>query len=373
MENHRLKSKLTENNKEFLIQTDSDINCSRISSSVFIDGELVEKVEFPHPDEFKTAEVMELLNKKHLEKKKEIENLLLAYSNVIRDGDPEMMCHLATAFYYKSFYREAKELLETVLQLMPENHQAKNLLALTELALGNTDKAYNHAKDAVEQCPGYADYRNNYGYICLVHGSYRAAVEQFEDALKINLYYSDAYYNLGLALIMNALEMKEISLFTGVISKATDCFRKGALINPTYNCAEFEKGIQLLHSSDLKNAYEILKAVQDNLKSKNQKEKATYHLTFVVHPGWISENSLEERIEYLQNQINKNPGYVDIYPELSRCYLEKARVFWEKGVARYKKAVEINPSLFFINECLEYAEKGREVIAEVMENIGRKD
>ena len=79
MENHRLKSKLTENDKEFLIQTDSDINRNRISSSVYIDGDLVEKVEFPHPDDYKTAEVMGLLKKKHQEKKREVENLLLAY------------------------------------------------------------------------------------------------------------------------------------------------------------------------------------------------------------------------------------------------------------------------------------------------------
>ena len=129
----------------------------------------------------------------------------------------------------------------------------------------------------------------------------------------------------------------------------------------------------MLHSSDLKNAYKILKNVQDDLQNKNQKEQATYHLTFVVHPGWISENALEDRIGYLQNQINKNPGYVDIYPELSRCYLEKAKLYWDKGVARYKKAAEINPSLFFINECLEHAEKAREVIAETLENIGRKE
>ncbi len=372
MKSYRSKSKLVENQREYLILTENDINHSLISSVVYIDGVQAEKVEFPHPEDYSAEQVVSLVNRRHEEKKREIENLLKAYREVQQQHHPEMMFHLGTAFHFKGFYPEARGLFVAVLKTNPDHHQARNSLCMTELALGSVEKAIEAGQAAVTRCPRYADYRNNLGNAYLSAGSCKEAVTEFEEATRINLYYSDAYYNLGLALIINAIKQQDTSLFANVVSKASDCFKKAVLINPDYNTAPFAEAVKILRSSDLEGAYARFCMIRDDMKKRHQMEQAAFHMKFVLHPDWISEQVVGERIQFLQDEINKNPGYVDMYPELSRCYLEKARMTWEKGMEQYRKAVEINPSLLTIGECLDEAQEGYEGICRALEAIAGK-
>ncbi|MDH4156536.1 MAG: tetratricopeptide repeat protein [candidate division Zixibacteria bacterium] len=372
MKSYRSKSRLVENQREYLIQTENDIDHSLISSVVFIDGVQAEKVEFPHPEEYSQEQVISLVKRRHEEKKREIENLLKAYREVQQQHHPGMMFHLATAFHFKGFYPEARGLFLSVLKMNPNHHQALNSLCMTELALGDGKKAIEAGQAAIAICPQYADYRNNLGNAYLSAGSCKDAVAEFEEAVRINLYYGDAYYNLGLALIYNAIKQQDTSLFANVVSKSSDCFKKAVLINPDYNTASFAEAVKILRSSDLEAAYARFCRIRDESKKKHQHEQAAFHMMFVLHPDWISEQVVGERIQFLQDEINKNPGYVDMYPELSRCYLEKARMTWEKGMEQYRKAIEINPSLLTIGDCLEEAQTGYEGICKALEAIAGK-
>jgi tetratricopeptide (TPR) repeat protein len=292
----------------------------------------------------------------HDEKKKEVELLLKAYQKVISEGNPELMHHLGCAFYYKRFYGEACELFRAAVMLRPDYHEAHSFLGLTELALGRPQEAVDALQKAVQRQPNYADYHNNLGMAYLKADSCGKAVAEFERALRINLYYADAYYNLGRALISNAISRESTELFNNLVSRATDYFKKAQLINSDYSGMNFEQGLEHLRTSELDRSRELFDALYDQVKEKHRQGFATYYMKFVLYPEWVSERVITDRIAFLENEIAKNPTYVDLYADLAHCFLEVSRINWKKGIEQYHKALEINPSLSRVRASVETAE-----------------
>ncbi len=345
METYRLKSKLKENSKEYIIQTANDTEPGLVSSTVFVNGKPTETVQSLHPSEVSSEEILALVKLKHAEMKKEIETLLKAYHDIRNEGDPQKVHHLGMAFFCKQLYDEACELFEKAVRIDPELHQTHNQLGLTYLALSRWPDAVRATSTAVKARPGFADYRNNLGVALLNVCSYKRAVIELEEAIRINLYYADAYFNLGLALIRNALGGNDTSLFENVLSRSTDYFKRAALIQPEYDTDKFKSGLKAIAKSDLPEANTLLSSVQKSRKERLLRDYSTFYMRFVLYPEWVSEEAIRERITFLKAELDKNPSYVDLYSELGRCYFEQSRLSWQKGLEQYRRVVEMNPAL----------------------------
>ncbi len=369
METYRLNSRLVDNNKEYLIQTTNDVSLGSISSEVYVDGLLADVVNLPHPEQIKPEEILSLVQSTHGEKKKEIETLLKAYHEALESANPEMMYHMGLAFFYRRFFSEARMLFSTAVQLNDSYHEGFNFLGQTELALGNVEGAASATETAVNLRPQYADYRNNYGEALLASKALKEAQEQFEKAIDINLYYSDAYFNYGLALIRQAMGKDMGQVAPNLIAKAIDYFTKASLIYPDYKTAVFERGMEALKANDTRQAFTLLRKVREEKKDAHARRYSSYYMKYALFPQWINEKAIEERISFLQNEISKNPTYVDLYVELSRCYLEHARMTWKKGIEQYKKTLEINPGLTKVAAHLDAAEDAYETIDEILKKI----
>jgi tetratricopeptide (TPR) repeat protein len=372
METYRLKSKLVENNKEYIIQTSSDSDPCRVSTTVYVDGQPVELVQSPHPAEVSSEELLSLVKIKHGEMKKEIETLLEAYRTITTEGDARKLYHLGMAFFYKKLHDEAGTLFEKAVRYDSQMHQAYNQLGMTYLALGQVPEAVQAAEAAVKARPGFADYRNNLGEALLAGRSFKRAVIELEEAIRINLYYADAYFNLGLTLLQNALGGEDTSLFESVLTKSTDYFKRAALIHPEYDCDTYRQGMQAISKSQLQRANDLFMSVQRQKKEQHRREFTTFYMRFVMYPEWVSEEAVVERIAFLQAEIDKNPSYVDLYSELGRCYFEQARLQWRKGVEQYQRVVDMNPSLGKVAGDLSEAAKQYEAICGILSQIAQR-
>ncbi|HWR84182.1 MAG TPA: tetratricopeptide repeat protein [Candidatus Deferrimicrobium sp.] len=371
METYRLKSKLVENDKEFVIHTSNDTNQGAVLSTIYVDGQLTEKVTYPHPLEIKPEEVLSLVRVTHEEQKKEIETLLDAYRKALAGADVKMLYHLGTAFFYKRFFEEAKQLFEAAILLDPQDHQALNHLGMTQLALNEVTAAVDTCAKAVEKRPNYADYRNNLGEAHLAAGNARQAVRELEDAIRINLYYGDAYLNLGLAYVLEALSSGPAPR-ADLPEKAVDCFKKAGMIHADYEPALLEQGLNALYKSDFRQTYQTMLTVREARKERHRREFATFYMKYVLYPGWISEETLADRIQFLRGEIQKNPTYVDLYPELGRCLLEYARLSWYGALQQYQRALQINPSLASAQRYLPDLEREYESLCSVVNSLAEK-
>jgi len=208
---------------------------------------------------------------------------------------------------------------------------------------------------AVEMRPSFADYHNNYGEALLEAGFCRRAVEELEAALKQNVYYADAYFNLGIAFIINAVKREDFDLYANLLDKTTDLFNRAALISPDYKTPQYEAGFEALRQGDLPRAYTLFKTVRDSRREKNRQEFSSFYLRFLLYADRPSEKAIGDRISYLQAEINKNPAYVDLHYELALCYLQQAQFSWQRGIEQLRSTIEINPRLNKAKKALETA------------------
>ncbi len=373
METFHLKSTLIENDKEFVIQTTNDIEQGSILSTVYVDGQMADKLDCPHPHGIEPEKVASLVKLTHQEQKQEIETLLRAYRRTLDGGTADSMYYLGTAFYYKRLFTEAGELFTAAVTLDHEHHQACNHLGLTQLALNLVPDAVRSCTEAVEQRPTYADYRNNLGEVLLANSSCDQAVRELEKATSINMYYGDAHLNLSLAMIIQAQKCVNEADRAAMISRAGDCLEKASLIYPDYDLALLQKGRESLETGDLQRAYRVLLKMRQIKKEDYRREFASFFMRFLISPEWVSEEALGERMRFLQSEIDRNPGYVDMYVELAGCHWQAAAIAWQEGLQRYRQALKINPSLPAARDHLSRLQQEFENIREVLKVVVEKE
>ncbi|MDZ4722433.1 MAG: tetratricopeptide repeat protein [candidate division Zixibacteria bacterium] len=354
-----MSSKLHDQEREYLIQTTNDGQLGSVLTTIYVNGRQTEVMVNPHPVEVNAEEVLSLVRVTHGEKKKEIELLLQGYHKAKNTGDSGMMYHLGTAFFYKGLYAEAVEMLSSVVILQPSHHQALNYLGIALRLSGRTEESVQAASAAVQQCPAFADYRNNLGESFLLAGSIQAALREFKEATQINLYYSDAYFNLGityLTLLISGTN-PEAELSQGSMrTKVTDAIYKASLIYPQFKSSAFDDGMRLLEHEDWKLALNQFKRVREAKKEAHRQEFSTFHMRFILHPDFVSEKAISDRIDFLQAEISKNPNYVDLMAELAQCYEEQAKLIWQKAIVHYTKCLQISPTMTGIVSSLRDAE-----------------
>lgn len=372
METYRVSSKVRDRNREYLIQTSSDANLGAVATSVYVNGEAKETVHCPHPSDVSPQEILSLVKTAHGEKKREIEVLLEAYNRALGSGSPEMLYHLGTAFHYKGFLDEALELFDAAVRVKPDYHEALNNFGVAEMAAGNYDRAVENLTRAVEQRPGFADYRNNLGEAYLAKEEAKRAILEFEQAISINMYYADAYLNLGMAHLAMALTNAGHPIEPTILSRIVDCFRKASLIYTGYATPQYEEGLTALTQLDLARAQAIFRRIREAKRENHRREFSSFYMKFVSFPDMVTEQVVADRVAFLKGEISKNPTYVDLHAELGHCYLEQARISWQKAIDQFRRGSEINPSLGKIRVALDVTEETYQGIALALRRISEK-
>jgi tetratricopeptide (TPR) repeat protein len=369
MESYRLKSKVSANDKEFLVQTVNDASQKSVVSSLFVDGKILEISRYPHDEKITDQEILKIVQSTHDVKKSELEQLLSMRQKVTGSGDADLMLNLGITFYCKRIYDEARELFATILELKPDHHQAANYLGLACLEQSDFKEAVKSLALAVELRPAYADYHNNYGEALLEAEFCQRAVEELETALKLNTYYADAYFNLGIAYIFNAIKREDFEMYSNMREKTTDLFDRAALISPEFKTVQYDEAREVFRLNDLPRALNLFKAVRSYKKELSRQRFSGFYLRFLLYSDWADEKTVVDRIRFLKEKIAINRNYVDLRQELAYCHLQQARLNWKKAIDQFREAYEMNPRLSKAEKGLERAEEFAETMKEVVAEI----
>ena len=264
-------------------------------------------------------------------------------------------------------------MFSAVLSLSPKHHQAMNFLGMTLLTMGRVEEAQRSLQAAVSLQPGYADYRNNLGEAHLAQRQPASALEHLEKAIAINMYYSDAYVNMALAHGQAALSEDDHQVRSQAIGRMVEALNKAGMIESEIkDLPDFTSGFRALQDGDFKRALSCFMAVRESRRETRRQQFGTYYMRFLLHPGWVTEQAVRERIEFLEAEIRKNPGYVDLQAELGRCYLEHARLTWEKGVRQLRRTSELNPGLERVAQAVTQAQTVLAALNQTVSDIAEK-
>jgi tetratricopeptide (TPR) repeat protein len=366
METYTLNSRIVEDNKEFLVQTINDIGKGIIRTSIFVDGEFIDADILPHEENIDDDQILSLVKAAHGERKSELEYLLKNYREIMDSGTPEMMFHLGKALFYRRIIPEAVKLFDSAVKFRDDYHEAYFYLSQAEMSLGNHDKAVAAGINAVRIKPSFADYRNNLGEAYLGSNQCRKAADEFEAAVKQNVYYADAYFNLGIAYILNATTRADHDMWKDYKSRALDYLNKAVLIYPFFKTSLYDEAIANLGNDNCEKALGLLGKVRSEKKDRLCQEKASRFHRFNLYGDWLTRNNISDRMADIEKEIEKNPSYVDLYYEMAICNLYHAKLSWREAVEYFEKTLKINPDL---NKARRGAELGKDFLARMADAV----
>ena len=121
-----------------------------------------------------------------------------------------------------------------MLERFPNSVALFNIAGATNVGLMQFDAAIDSYNQALKINPNYAEAYYNMGIALKGKGNIEAAIDSYNQALKINPNYTEAYNNMGLALRDK-----------GDLEAAIDSYNQALKINPNYTEAYYNMGIAL--------------------------------------------------------------------------------------------------------------------------------
>jgi len=352
--------------REYLLQTSiNDLN-GNIVCSLFYAGKLISTQVLPPFGEVAGQDLVETVHEIHRQYLADFESLLALVERTINSDKPELIEKIGKTLYYRKLFDEGLELLEEAVKRFPEYPGYRSLFGKIYLALDRFSDAERELLRAVHLAPEYPDYRNMLGIAFLKSNKAVAAISEFNKAVETNVYYHRAYFNLGLAHILNGIVREDYQMAKNLQQNCDEAFGKAILFNPAYMNQDYQRGRVRLAEGKLSDAYE------DLLKAARSRETTTFHnellelyLRNVHGQNGMTENGINDYIERLKSIIKINPGYADLHNEIGMAYTIMGKLITDRAIAHFREAMRLNPDFSKAEKNLKLSEndlKGFEIL-----------
>ena len=203
--------------------------------------------------------------------------------------------------------------IEETFALALQNHKKKNFKA--------AEKLY---EDILRKNPNYINAYNNLGILFNQLGEYKKSINCYEKAIQIQPNNAPAYNNLG--FVLNQLDELE---------KAMNCFEKAIQIEPYYADAFYNLG-------------NIHKELRNYQKAINY-----YQKTIAINSNYVGAynglGTLLDKLGEYKKSINCYEKAIQIQPNNANTYnnlgnLNKKLGEHQKAINFYERAIQINPN-----------------------------
>lgn len=161
------------------------------------------------PDEVQKQRAKELLNQAQLEEARELLSVLCREDQM----DIEIWSLFSTANGYLGRFEDVVSASQKALDIDANYLPALNSLASALTALGQHEQATVKFEELLQQAPDNPAILNNYGHNLFLMGHMEKAREVLENAVRIQPYYAEAHYNLGILYEQTDLPDKALSKY----------------------------------------------------------------------------------------------------------------------------------------------------------------
>ena len=342
MDQLTLTSKLRGMGKEFFLQSSGDPKNGRGSCILFEDGNPVDVFEFKLPENPKQASGV--IDEYHRLRQDRFQRLSDLYSELADETEPPILEKLAVSLIEQRLHEEAAKVLERAVKQASQNSRLLNLLGLTYMELENFDKARDNFSRIVDINGDYPDYHNNLGKALLKMGECFKAYKSFEQAIKLNVYFAEAYYNMAMAVILNGIKKEDYNLAQNLEDNATSLLAKSVGFNPSFKNRFLQNGLDALENKDLERAFiELSKGYESATDGKFPKKTYNFHLEYLFQNENLREDTVVRHIKKLTKQLESHPNYPDLYNELGMAYTVLAQFHSDRAIEAFQKALKLNP------------------------------
>jgi len=377
MEDFSYSSVIKSHRKDYLLQTSNNVFKNKIIACIFEDGNLISFSEENYPSNILEKDLLTLVKEFHRRKKSELESLLLLSEKFTELNQAEYKNMIGVVYFNNNMFYEAIKEFKDALVLENSLYQVHNNLGKAYMAIQDYDNALIAFENAVKLQSRFADFHNNLGRIYFKKQFCKNAIEQFELALRINPYYGEACFNLGLALLLNAINKENYQLTSDLIKTTTELFEKAAYILSFLKNGQFEKGMEELKADKIEEAFHRFSQLQDTNKKTNIKGFILdFYLKLLDGENEVEISTIWQHIEKLEKLISKHPGYADLYNDLGIAYAILGIYLNNKSIENFEDAIEINPNFATAQKNLKLISnerKGSKLLIERILNLRTKE
>ena len=223
--------------------------------------------------------------------------------------------------YTHGQFEEVISRVEALISLFPEAIVLLNLHGASNAALKNYNAAIDSYQQALKIKPDYAEAYCNIGVALQEKGDLIAALANYKQALKIKPDYVEAHNNMAVAL-------KD----RGGMKAAIDCLRQAIKIKPDYAEGYNNLGNALWNKGDLDAALEHYKQA---FKIKPDFAEAHYNMGNALRDN----GDIEEAIDSYRKALKIKSNYAEAYFNMGNALKDKGEL--DKAIDSYKRALKI--------------------------------
>jgi tetratricopeptide (TPR) repeat protein len=285
------------------------------------------------------------------------------------------------------YWRNSEALFQQAIAVTENNPVTHNQLGTAFFNQGKMDEAINQYQEAIRLQPSYADPYYNLGNALVKNGQTAEAISQFQQYIHLNPKDAGAHYNLATAFYNEGQMDETISQYreairlkpdyaeahnnlgialgrTGQLGEAIKQFREVIRLKPDFAKVHNNLGIALLNTGQMD---EAIKQFHEAIHFDPRNTSAYNNLGIALD----REGKTDEAIRQYQQVIRLAPGYAGAYNNLGADFAARKR--FEEAIANYRQAIQIDPSrpdiYFHLGMALGQSGRIREAVAQYREAL----
>ncbi|MDD3643552.1 MAG: hypothetical protein PHQ19_08840, partial [Candidatus Krumholzibacteria bacterium] len=195
----------------------------------------------------------------------------------------------------------------------------------------------------IDLSPDYPDLLNLKGRIHLKRKQCGEAVESFIRAIEINTYYGEPHLNLLRAYLLNTIIKQDYELSRGLEEKLRKNLDRLRQLNPFIRPEKLDAVRRLCEEK----SYEDALAILDELEAGGARNPVDdimleLYLSLLQGAQEFEDGEIESYLARIREILDRNPTFADAWNSLGILYTAKCKIFMDKSMEAFQKALEIN-------------------------------
>ena len=349
--------------RRYFLQTSFSSHKKEIRSSFFKSGALFDTLSAEVDDGLSEDELKESIKRFHLENKRNFLLLLKAREKIKSSIDQTAHLRVAQALFARNLFSEAIQEAQGAVKSGNSDSMPYVIIGESYYKLGEYEKARQAVHIGIDVNPEYPDIHNLMGKVLLKLNRCREAVDYFNRAKELNMYYGEPYLNLARAFVLNTIVKEDFELSKDLDAKVKENLDKAVQLDPDIDHGKVETARKLFAEKNYEEFLEVLESVKDHSKMDIiDKIFLDLYLMTINGGDEFREEEIEHYLKIVLDIVDRNPTYADGFNSLGILYTAKCKILMDRASEAFEKALEINKNYKKAKKNLRLAENDRQGI-----------
>ncbi|RJR32254.1 MAG: hypothetical protein C4574_00230 [Candidatus Latescibacterota bacterium] len=363
MTGFELREEIDHGGRKYFLQTSLLPQRGIIQSSFFRNGVLFDTAHVSVDGKAPAEELRRAAKEAHLDNKRRFLVVLGVSERVRAADDPKPHVRIAQALARRHLCEEAVREARKAIAKGNRDSLPYFIIGSCSLESGDVDEAMKAVQAGLAINPEYPDLHNLLGAVHLKQRRCRQAIECFNRAIGLNLYYGEPYLNLARAFLLNTIVKEDYELSRDLETAFIGNLDRASQLDPYLVAERVDEAKRLFRGGEYARAYETLESAKGRPERGGIDDIVLDLYMMLLYDGEdLREEDIEAYLDRVREIVDQNPTFADGYNSLGILYTAKCKIFMDRANKAFRKALEINSNYQKAQKNLRLSENDRQGI-----------